>query len=455
MSFQLRVSTLALVLALGCSEVPPGEASLTVTPARLTVARGATEMASLVFLTPDTETWSLTIADPVGVNVVSGSGILRGGDTVTLRVSADANAPAGDATVHLEAGRSGATSLGADLVVTVPGGAGGGGGSTVGGGGGTVGGGGGTVGGGGGTVGGGGGAATTTNVTIIVEPSDNASALIAAIRAATRSVHMTMYILTNTSVINALIAQKNAGHEVQVVLNQTFPGGAGSNQAAFTQLQTAGVAVHWAPANFTLTHEKAVMIDGATAWIMTMNLANSSPSSNREYLAVDRDPEDVAQAEAIFAADFAGTAWTPSGKLLVAPVNARASLVALIRSATATIDVEAEELSDSYVVNALAAAGDSGVRVQIVMCDNAPSPSQATAVANLKLHNVHLVSVATPYIHAKSIAVDGKVAYVGSENFTTSSLLYNRELGVLVSAPAEVQKVVTTTRADFARGTPL
>ena len=104
---------------------------------------------------------------------------------------------------------------------------------------------------------------------------------------------------------------------------------------------------------------------------------------------------------------------------------------------------------------ALDNAAGRGVRVQIVMCDNAPSPAQATAVTDLKAHGVHLVKVVTPYIHAKSIVVDGKVAYVGSENFTASSLIYNRELGVLVSAAAEVAKVLTTTRADFARGTAL
>ena len=186
-----------------------------------------------------------------------------------------------------------------------------------------------------------------------------------------------------------------------------------------------------------------------------MNAANSPPTQNREYLVVDRDPADVAQAEAIFAADYAGTAWTPSGKLIVSPVNSRASLVVLIRGATSTIDMEAEALSDSQVTNELAAASDRGVRVQIVLCDNPPTTNQQASVDLLKLHGVRLVTVATPYIHAKALAVDSRVAYIGSENFTTQSLVFNRELGVLISAPAEVTKVVNTSRSDFARGTAL
>ena len=448
MSLRFHLVVPAFFLVLGCSEPPPADASLTVSPAQLTLTVGAAQTATLTFSAPDSETWSLNIGHPVGVNVVSGSGILHSGDAVTLRVSADASAPRGDSTVQFEASRSGATSLTTNLVVMVPGAAAGGGGA----------GGGGATGGGGGSAAGGGsgGGATAGNVTIIVEPSDNAAALIAAIRGATRSVHMTMYILSNSTIINALIAQQNAGHDVKVILNQTFPGGGGSNLTAFNQLQTAGIPVHWAPSTFTLTHQKTVILDSTTAWIMTMNAAASSPSSNREYLAVDREPADVAEAEAIFAADYAGTSWTPSGSLIVAPTNARPALVTLIRSANATIDMEAEELSDSNIVAALANEADSGVRVQIVLCDNVPSTAQANAIALLKMHaNVRLVKVSTPYIHAKSIVVDGSVAYVGSENFTASSLLYNRELGLLVTAPAEVLKVLTTTRGDFARGTAL
>lgn len=117
--------------------------------------------------------------------------------------------------------------------------------------------------------------------------------------------------------------------------------------------------------------------------------------------------------------------------------------------------MEAEALSDTEITNSLAAAADRGVTVRIVLCDNPPSANQTTAVATLKQHRVQLVTLASPYLHAKAIAVDGTVAYVGSANFTTGSLLYNRELGGLFSAPAEVLKVVNTTRADFARGTAL
>src|ERR1019366_7986229 len=91
--------------------------------------------------------------------------------------------------------------------------------------------------------------------------------------------------------------------------------------------------------------EKCVILDGVTAWIMTMNLDYSAPTANREYLAKDTGSGDVAEAEAIFEADYSNLSYSPSGILVVAPNNAKAMIVALINTATKTIDVEDEEFS--------------------------------------------------------------------------------------------------------------
>jgi phosphatidylserine/phosphatidylglycerophosphate/cardiolipin synthase-like enzyme len=290
-------------------------------------------------------------------------------------------------------------------------------------------------------------------VTIVVEPTDKAQALLTAIQNATSSIHMTMYLLDDKRFITALIAQHNAGREVKVVLNQMFQSG-GTNQSSYTQLQAAGVPVAWAPSTFTLTHEKCVLIDGSQAWIMTMNLEYSSPS-NREYLAIDTQAADIKEAEAIFEADFTGAPITPTGNLLVAPVNARSRLATLIEAAKTSVDVEAEELSDTTIVNALITAQKAGATVRIVLADNTPTPSQSNAVAQLKGAGIKLVSVSSPYIHAKAVAVDGQSAYVGSENFTTSSLQYNRELGLITTTAANVSSIQATIAKDFGIGTAL
>jgi phosphatidylserine/phosphatidylglycerophosphate/cardiolipin synthase-like enzyme len=297
----------------------------------------------------------------------------------------------------------------------------------------------------------------TTGLRVIVEPSDGGAGLVAAISAATASVHMTMYLLTSREVIDALVARHRAGVEVRVVLNQTFPSGTStSNDSAYTQLTSAGIPVHWAPSAFTLTHEKCVILDGREAWIMTMNATLTSPTSNREFLLIDDEPAHVADAERIFEGDFAGSPITSyAGPLVLAPTDAAAPIHALIAGALHTIDVEDEELSDRDTVAALVGAAGRGVRVRVVLSDGTRTAAGDTAVSNLRAAGIPVHTVSTPYIHAKAIVVDGARTFVGSENLTFASLTMNRELGVIFSQADVVSTVASTIASDFASGTAL
>lgn len=295
-------------------------------------------------------------------------------------------------------------------------------------------------------------ATATSSVKVFVEPGDGAQPLLASIQSASTSIHMTIYLLTSSSIINALIAQKKAGLDVKVVLNKNFPTSSQSNDTVYSQLQAGGVDVVWAPPQFTYTHEKAVIVDGTSAWIMTMNLTYTSPTANREYLAYDTDADDVAEAEQIFEADFANSGITPAGKLVVAPATARDPLLALVNGAVTSLDVEGEELSDDAIVSAIVAAHDRGVAVRVVLSDDTPSASQSNAVQTLVADGIEVRKLSTPYVHAKTMVADGTLAYVGSENFTANSLDSNRELGLIVAAVSEVDKIDATISGDFGAG---
>jgi phosphatidylserine/phosphatidylglycerophosphate/cardiolipin synthase-like enzyme len=293
----------------------------------------------------------------------------------------------------------------------------------------------------------------THDVRIIVEPSDDGAMLNAAIDAATTSVHMTMYLLTDQDVIDALVRAHGRGLDVRVILQRSFPTGGTTNDDAFMELATAGIGVHWAPSRFALTHEKCVVIDGDEAWIMTMNLATTSASTNREYLAVDHEPVDVHDADAIFEADYADVDYPSyAGPLLLAPVNAQGRLLDLIRNARHSIDVEDEELSDTGIVNALVGAVGRGVTVRVLIDAGSLTSAQQGAVTNLMNAGIPVRSLGTPDIHAKAMVVDNAIAYVGSINFTTASITHNRELGIVTDDGAAVTTIATTIAADFNAG---
>ncbi|MDB4935994.1 MAG: phospholipase [Labilithrix sp.] len=302
---------------------------------------------------------------------------------------------------------------------------------------------------------------TSSKVTIQVQPSDLGAQIEAAIRAAKTSVHMTMYLLTDTAIIDALGDLKDAGKDVKVVLNQFFPPNGGDNGPSFTKLKARGVSVVYAPSSYTFTHAKAVVIDASKVLIMTMNLTYTSAKDNREYIATDSDPADVAACEKLFAADYAGTAVTENSNLVLSPqatstVDARARLKALIESAKTSLDVEVQSLSDDTLTDAIVASHKAKVAVRVVISSgNQDTPAETDSINKLKAAGVPFVGVMTPYIHAKAIVVDGTTVFVGSQNFTPTALFKNREIGVVTNAPGEATKVRDVIAKDFAAGTPL
>jgi hypothetical protein len=308
----------------------------------------------------------------------------------------------------------------------------------------------------------------SSNVSILVYPNGNhAAELIAAINGAKTSVYMTMYEIDDSGVIGAIVSAKNRGLDVKVILDGSSTTRS-NNQGAYNSFSGY---VTWSSPGFTYTHEKCVMIDHTQAWVMTANAESSVPEYNREYLAIDDDLADVTEAEAVFKADYANQSYSPSGALVVANANARPDLVALIDSAQESLDIEDEEFSDNGsngITSAVVAAVSRGVTVRVVVAGGSTSSTQTTAlnaVKNAPGASVYVSSVSSgagspsnPYIHAKAILVDCatgtcKRGFVGSENMTTGSLLYNREIGVILSDPAQLARVQSAMNADFGNAT--
>jgi cardiolipin synthase A/B len=278
---------------------------------------------------------------------------------------------------------------------------------------------------------------------------------------------MTMYEIDDSGVIDAIRSAKGRGLDVKVILDGSTTTQS-NNQGAYASFSGY---VTWSSSSFTYTHEKCVMIDHKQAWIMTANAESSVPEDNREYLAIDGDLADVTEAEAIFNADYAMQSITPSGDLVVANKNARPDLVSLINSAQKSLDIEDEEFSDNDsngITDAVVAAANRGVVVRLVVAGDGGTTTQTTALDDVKNApgtSVYVSSVASgsgtpsnPYVHAKAILVDCatgacKMGFVGSENMTTGSLLYNRELGIVASDPTELAKVLTAMETDFGNAT--
>jgi phosphatidylserine/phosphatidylglycerophosphate/cardiolipin synthase-like enzyme len=67
---------------------------------------------------------------------------------------------------------------------------------------------------------------------------------------------------------------------------------------------------------------------------------------------------------------------------------------------------------------------------------------------------INVVTLDDWYVHAKAIVVDDNLAFVGSQNFTSTSLDENRELGVIVSDPDLVARLKAILDRDLAASRP-
>jgi cardiolipin synthase len=294
---------------------------------------------------------------------------------------------------------------------------------------------------------------------IFVEPNAGESPVTGAIESAKHSVWLEMYILSDRKVMYALEDAANRGVDVRVML-EPHPYGTRAPTETMDQLRAAGVKVEDSSPSFALTHEKGMIIDGTTAFIMTSNFSrsglggysSSSNYNNREYDIVDSNPQDVQTIAAIFQADWnRSSVQINDPNLIVSPVNSRSDLTALINSARSTILIESEEMNDSSIEQALANAVTHGVKVDVIL----PAPSGSSGDSNsqgistIKSGGVQVREDGSLYMHAKLIVIDEQKAFVGSENFSAESLDSNRELGIYIADQGVLQTVMQTFEQDW------
>jgi cardiolipin synthase A/B len=295
-------------------------------------------------------------------------------------------------------------------------------------------------------------------LSVLTEPQAGIGPIYRLITGARHSVDLTMYELRDPTAEADLAADAARGVDVRVILDRNLE--QSRNTAAYDYLAARHVHVVWAPAGTTY-HQKTLTVDGATSVIMTLNMVAEDYPDTRDFAVVDTDRADVAAIVATFDADFSGHAVRPpdGADLVWSPTNAAASVLAVIQGARHSLAVENEEMDDSTVTSALAAAAGRGVDVTITMTADSEWDE---AFSELTRDGVHIRlypdSSRALYIHAKAIVADaglpGRQALVGSQNFSVASLDYNRELGIRTASPAVIAAVSAALTRDYAQATP-
>lgn len=295
---------------------------------------------------------------------------------------------------------------------------------------------------------------------LIVEPQAGATPYLRVINGARHVIDLNSYLLSDYSVQDALVAAAKRGVKVRVIVAGDPYGASGAvtqEQAAFAHTQ---VVLRTAPPRFegsyTFDHAKYLIVDAgypdAVTILGSSNMTYSGlGGGNREYDWATTNRTVVAALAQVFNADWTGKRAGPTPrKVLVLSPGAQQALVALISSAHLTIDIETEEFGYvPAVVAALQAKLREHVSVRIVV-PSSLSSYDLRQVGALARAGAHVVEVSRPYIHAKLVIADGR-AFIGSENFSNSSLKSNREVGIILSGIA-VSQLAQQFNKDFVSG---
>ncbi len=292
---------------------------------------------------------------------------------------------------------------------------------------------------------------------MILEPDAGMTPIYDFMSEARSSLTMTMYELADPASEQILIADAARGVRVRVLLDSALEGS--RNQPARAYLASHGVTVVFAPAS-RITHQKTICTDDTTCMVMSLNLVTDDYAGTRDVAVEDGDPADVSAIESTFASDFAGgtAPATSSGDHLVWSPGSETSLLGVINGARRSLAVENEEMDSTAITDALVAAARRGVDVEVCMTADSSSTSALDEIAAAGGH-VHLYPDrdGVLYIHEKLVLADAGTptakAVVGSINFSTSSLNYNRELDIALNeadAPSQLSTLATAFQRDYA-----
>jgi phosphatidylserine/phosphatidylglycerophosphate/cardiolipin synthase-like enzyme len=88
------------------------------------------------------------------------------------------------------------------------------------------------------------------------------------------------------------------------MLNPLRRNGEEENEETHKMLVEAGIVVKNSNPNFSLTHEKSMMIDDRLAFIKSLNLETKNLTETRDYAIITNHPKEVAEIILCFEADW-------------------------------------------------------------------------------------------------------------------------------------------------------
>jgi cardiolipin synthase A/B len=298
--------------------------------------------------------------------------------------------------------------------------------------------------------------------TLIVMPDDSAQPLIDAIDSAKSSLRIKMFVFSDPSLLNAVIAAHDRGVKVRVMLNPERRDGEKENADIRASLEKAGVEVRDSNPRFDVTHEKSMVVDDMAAYIQSLNWEQRNLTETRDYAVATTHAPEVAETIAGFDADWDRKDFSSSdaSHLIWCTGNGRQRMCEFIDRAKHSLWLQNERYQDPVVIEHLVRAHARGVKIRVMARPphKLKKEKLVEGVSGLRV----LEDLGVPVhklkhikLHGKVMLADDKRAIVGSINIAPGSFDSRRELAIEVDDEHIIHRIRKTLEHDWENSRPL
>ena len=297
---------------------------------------------------------------------------------------------------------------------------------------------------------------------IIVLPDDSRAPIIEAIENSKKSLRVKMFLFNDPELINKVVAAKNRGVKVQVMLNSARRNGEEENGETRTILENAGIEVRDGNPLFALTHEKSMVVDDEIAFIKSLNWETKNFVETRDYAIITTKSYEVEEIIACFEADWHRQNFDSGEKaqLIWCTGNGRSRIAHFIDETQHTLFVQNERFQDVMIIERLVRAMRRGVKVHVMARPphSLKKDKLMEGVSGLRIMDdvgIKIHKLKQYRLHGKMFLSDGCRAIVGSINLTQGSFDDRRELAIEVHDDDVIERLEAIAHHDWKNSHPL
>lgn len=273
---------------------------------------------------------------------------------------------------------------------------------------------------------------------VILAPAERRDTLLHVIRGARRRLILSLFRCDDDKVLEELGEALERNVKVEALLTQRAKGWDKKLKNLHESLEDVGAQVRRYEGNGDRSkyHAKYLVADDGPAVVGSLNFTSKCFRETCDFLLVTFDPAVIAGLQRLFEADWKSSNGNlPRGlgeRLIVGPNQARQRYHEMLEGAKRSIRIIDHRVIDPEMVSLLRSKREAGVTVEILGRGEIPDLRS----------------------HGKMMLVDGEIAVLGSISLSPPSLDDRREVAVVVSEPAAVNRMTEFFQTSFKNRVP-